>query len=505
MESRENRDFDLYKDIQGRTNGEIYIGVVGPVRTGKSTFIKRFMDLFVLPNMEDENARRRAEDEMPQSAAGKTIMTTEPKFIPQEAAGITLEDQSKIKVRLIDCVGFMVQGASGHMEGDVSRMVKTPWMEKEIPFVDAARIGTEKVIRDHATIGIVVATDGTIGELEREAYVEAEQTTVAKLQEIGKPFVVVLNSMRPYSEETRQLQASMEQTYQTRVVPVNCQQMHREDILHILSAILMEFPVCRIDYFIPKWTEMLAREHPVKAAMIRSAADFLQKIDKIADASALASEKNLALRTNENCEDAFFKDIQVQNINFADGTVTMRMDLDDKFYFDYISEVTGVEVTGEYQMISMLQSMAEMKKEYERVKDAMTAVEQKGYGVVMPGLNDIRMENPVLIQHGGKYGVKMRALSPSIHMIKANIETEIAPIVGSEEQAKDLIEYIKAGEESGEGIWTTNIFGKSVGELMEDGIRSKIMQMDDECQLKLQDTMQKIVNDSNGGMICIII
>lgn len=378
-------------------------------------------------------------------------------------------------------------------------------MEEEIPFVDAARIGTEKVIRDHATIGIVVATDGSIGELEREAYLEAEKTTIAKLQEIGKPYVVVLNSMRPYSDETRRLKDAMEQQYQTKVVPVNCQQMHREDILHIMSAILMEFPVTRIDYFIPKWTEMLPAEHPVKAAIIRAAGEFLNQIDKIADASSIAADKNLTEQINEHSDEAFFKEIQMQNMNLSDGTIVMKIDIDDKYYFAYISEMTGVEIDGEYQMISMLQSMAQMKKEYERVKDAMTAVEQKGYGVVMPGLSDIRMENPVLIQHGGKFGVKMRALSPSIHMIKANIETEIAPIVGSEEQANDLIEYIKAGEESGEGIWTTNIFGKSVGELMEDGIRSKIMQMDDECQMKLQDTMQKIVNDSNGGMICIII
>ena len=384
-------------------------------------------------------------------------------------------------------------------------MVKTPWMEEEIPFVDAARIGTEKVIRDHATIGIVVATDGSIGELEREAYLEAEKTTIAKLQEIGKPYVVVLNSMRPYSDETRRLKDAMEQQYQTKVVPVNCQQMHREDILHIMSAILMEFPVTRIDYFIPKWTEMLPAEHPVKAAIIRAAGEFLNQIDKIADASSIAADKNLTEQINEHSDEAFFKEIQLQNMNLSDGTIVMKIDIDDKYYFAYISEMTGVEIDGEYQMISMLQSMAQMKKEYERVKDAMTAVEQKGYGVVMPGLSDIRMENPVLIQHGGKFGVKMRALSPSIHMIKANIETEIAPIIGSEEQANDLIEYIKAGEESGEGIWTTNIFGKSVGELMEDGIRSKIMQMDDECQMKLQDTMQKIVNDSNGGMICIII
>lgn len=502
MDSRENKDFDLYKDIQGRTKGEIYIGVVGPVRTGKSTFIKRFMDLFVLPYIEDENVRQRAMDELPQSAAGKTIMTTEPKFIPQEAATITLADQSDIRVRLIDCVGFMVEGASGHMEGDENRMVKTPWFEEEIPFVDAARVGTKKVIRDHATIGVVITTDGTIGELPRESYLEAERATIEEIREIGKPYVIVLNCARPYSEETRRLAEAMEQTYQAVVIPVNCQQMHREDVANIMNAILLEFPVTQMDFFIPKWTEMLPREHPIKASILDAALGTLAKIDKVKDVHALSGE-----RTKE----AFYMEekpvgaIQIAGMNLSTGTVTVRMEVDDKYYFAYISDMTGVQITGEYQMISMLRGLSAMKADYEKVKDAMYAVEQKGYGVVMPGLADIKMEDPVLIQHGGKYGVKMRAISPSIHMIKANIETEIAPIVGSEEQAKDLIEYIKAGEESGEGLWTTNIFGKSVGELMEDGIRSKIMQMDDECQLKLQDTMQKIVNDSNGGMICIII
>ena len=502
MDSRENKDFDLYKDIQGRTKGEIYIGVVGPVRTGKSTFIKRFMDLFVLPYIEDENVRQRAMDELPQSAAGKTIMTTEPKFIPQEAATITLADQSDIRVRLIDCVGFMVEGASGHMEGDENRMVKTPWFEEEIPFVDAARVGTKKVIRDHATIGVVITTDGTIGELPRESYLEAERATIEEIREIGKPYVIVLNCARPYSEETRRLAEAMEQTYQAVVIPVNCQQMHREDVANIMNAILLEFPVTQMDFFIPKWTEMLPREHPIKASILDAALGMLAKIDKVKDVHALSGE-----RTKE----AFYMEekpvgtTQIAGMNLSTGTVTVRMEVDDKYYFAYISDMTGVQITGEYQMISMLRGLSAMKADYEKVKDAMYAVEQKGYGVVMPGLADIKMEDPVLIQHGGKYGVKMRAISPSIHMIKANIETEIAPIVGSEEQAKDLIEYIKAGEESGEGLWTTNIFGKSVGELMEDGIRSKIMQMDDECQLKLQDTMQKIVNDSNGGMICIII
>ncbi|MCM1106656.1 MAG: stage IV sporulation protein A [Blautia sp.] len=505
MDGRENKEFDLYKDIQGRTGGEIYIGVVGPVRTGKSTFIKRFMDLFVLPYIEDENVKKRTEDELPQSSAGKTIMTTEPKFIPQEAACITLADKSDIRVRLIDCVGFMVDGANGHMEGDGSRMVKTPWFDEEIPFVEAARIGTRKVIRDHATIGIVVTTDGSIGELPRDSYTEPERTTVEELQEIGKPYVIVLNSGKPYSEETRRLADSMRESYGTMVIPVNCQQMRKEDVMQIMNAILLEFPITRIDFFIPKWTEMLPGSHPVKSAIISAASGMLAHVERAKDVYTITGDSDLAALANEKAGQAFFREILIPGIDLSDGTVTVRMEIDDQFYFAYVSEMTGVKISGEYQMISMLRGLSAMKADYEKVKDAMEAVEQKGYGVVMPGLSDIKMEDPVMIQHGGKFGVKMRAISPSIHMIKANIETEIAPIVGSEEQARDLIEYIKAGEESGEGLWTTNIFGKSVGELMEDGIRSKIMQMDDECQLKLQDTMQKIVNDSNGGLICIII
>ena len=363
----------------------------------------------------------------------------------------------------------------------------------------------EKVIKDHATIGIVVTTDGSIGELPRENYVEAEQTAVEKLKEIGKPYVIVLNSVRPYSSETLALKESLEQEYQAVVVPVNCQQMHREDLVTVMKAILFEFPVTRVDFAIPKWTEMLPMEHKLKAAMIQTASRLMDGIGRVRDAAAVLAGQEWVKSANEQMGEEVFRDIQLQTADLSNGIVTIRMETTEQCYFSYISEMTGMQIEGEYQMISMLRSLSRMKKEYERVEDAMAAVEQKGYGVVMPGLSDIRMEDPVLIQHAGKYGVKMRAISPSIHMIKADIETEIAPIVGSEEQANDLIAYIREGEESKEGIWTTNIFGKSVGELMEDGIRSKILQMDDECQLKLQDTMQKIVNDSNGGMICIII
>ena len=388
-------EFDLYKDIQKRTNGEIYIGVVGPVRTGKSTFIKRFMDLFVLPYIEDEEEKKRTLDELPQSAAGKTIMTTEPKFIPQEAAEITLADESSVSVRLIDCVGFMVEGANGHLEGDGYRMVHTPWFEEEIPFSDAARIGTEKVIKDHATIGIVVTTDGSIGELPRENYVEAEQTAVEKLKEIGKPYVIVLNSVRPYSSETLALKESLEQEYQAVVVPVNCQQMHREDLVTVMKAILFEFPVTRVDFAIPKWTEMLPMEHKLKAAMIQTASRLMDGIGRVRDAAAVLAGQEWVKSANEQMGEEVFRDIQLQTADLSNGTVTIRMETTEQCYFSYISEMTGMQIEGEYQMISMLRSLSRMKKEYERVEDAMAAVEQKGYGVVMPGLSDIRMEDPV--------------------------------------------------------------------------------------------------------------
>ena len=486
--------FQVYKDMKARTNGEIYIGVVGPVRTGKSTFIKRFMDLLVLPNMTDIHAKERTQDELPQSASGTTIMTTEPKFVPKEAAGVKLSDDLEVKIRMIDCVGFMAEGASGHIEKDEERQVKTPWFEYEIPFTKAAAIGTQKVIRDHATIGIVVTTDGTIGELPRNAYVKAEEQTVEELNAIAKPYVILLNSQKPYSDETMELAAELKEKYQTAVLPVNCEQLRKDDIVRILENILCEFPVTRVEFFIPKWTEMLKPEHPMKAEIIKTASGILDSMHKTGDVRALSFTP-----------EQYVSQIKIDETDLATGRVVVRMDLDDKYYYENISELTGVPIAGEYELISMIKEMAGQKEAYEKVSDAFEAVQVKGYGVVSPGLSDIKMEEPVLIRHGNKFGVKMKAVSPSIHMIRANIETEIAPIVGSEEQANDLISYIKQGQQSEEGAWETNIFGKSVGELMEDGIRNKIAMMDDECQMKLQDTMQKIVNDNTGGMVCIII
>ncbi|MCU6760961.1 Stage IV sporulation protein A [uncultured Roseburia sp.] len=495
MDKINTNTYDLYRDIQRRTNGEIYLGVVGPVRSGKSTFIKRFMDLMVLPNMEDASDRERTIDELPQSAQGKTIMTTEPKFIPKEAANIFLAEDLPVQIRLIDCVGFLIEGANGHMEEGNQRMVKTPWMEQEIPFSQAASIGTEKVIKEHATIGIVVTTDGSFTEIPRENYVPAEEKTIAELKEIGKPFVVLLNTPRPYQAESEQLAQQLSEKYQVQVLPVNCEQLKKDDINRILKSVLYEFPITRIEFFIPKWVEMLESSHKVKEAAILNAGTILKNLQFVKDAAVESFEP----------EGDEIKSMRMEQVDFSSGNVKIRMDVDEKLYYENMSEMAGMDISGEYQLISLIRELASVKKEYEKVAEAMQSVQQKGYGVVLPSMSDIQIEEPQLIRHGNKYGVKLKASSPSIHMIRANVETEIAPIIGSEDQAKDLVSYILDNENREEGLWETNIFGKSIGELVEDGINRKITMMDDDSQMKLQDTMQKIVNDSNGGLVCIII
>lgn len=487
---------DIYKDIASRTGGEIYIGVVGPVRTGKSTFIKRFMDLFVLPYMEEGPLKERTIDELPQSSQGKTIMTTEPKFIPQNGVGIRMDDSTDVKVRLVDCVGFVVEGANGHMEGDTQRMVRTPWFAEEIPFEDAAKIGTLKVIKEHATIGVVVTTDGSFGEIDRPNYIEAEKRTIAEMEETGKPYIILLNSERPHSAETESLRASLEEKYGRPVIAVNCKQMQKSDIIKILESVLLEFPVTTVELYIPRWTEMLENEHPVKKELIQYGLNWLGNITKMRD--LYDTDERVSIDQNI-CKPL------VRKIRTSDGTVELRLDVEDRHYFEYLSGIVGAPITSEYQLIHMIRDLSGKKGEYEKVEDAMKSVNARGYGVVSPALSDIVMEEPELITHAGKYGVKIRANSPSIHMIRANIETEIAPIVGNKEQAEDLITYIKDGEYSADGVWSTNIFGKSLGEMMEDGIRDKISRMDDECQTQLQNTMQKVVNDTNGGLVCIII
>ena len=484
--------FSVYKDIKARTGGEIYLGVVGPVRTGKSTFIKRFMELLVLPAIEDEHLKNQTRDELPQSSGGKTIMTTEPKFIPKEAAKLRLEDGIEAKVRLIDCVGFMVDGAAGHIENQQERLVKTPWYEYQIPFTKAAEIGTRKVITDHSTIGLVVTTDGTIGDLKRETYMPAEEKTVQELKEIGKPFIVLLNSTRPYSEDTERMAEEMSKKYDVTVLPVNCEQLKKEDIFRILERVLKEFPVTQMNFFIPKWLEILSPDHWLKAGVIQAASDLLGKVTHMKDITD--SLLNVVTDT--------IRGMKVNRMDLSDGTVSVDVDVNDNYYYQILSDYVGLPIEGEYQLMQTLSSLAKMKQEYEKVQNAISQVRLRGYGVVTPERSEIMLDEPQVIKHGNKYGVKMKAEAPSINMIKAHIETEIAPIVGSQQQAEDLITYIKQNaRESEDGIWNTNIFGKSIQQIVEDGIQAKVSQVTEDCQMKLQDTLQKIINDSNGGMI----
>ena len=487
--------FQVYRDMKARTNGEIYIGVVGPVRTGKSTFIKRFMDLLVLPNMTDEHAKERTKDELPQSASGTTIMTTEPKFVPKEAASVKLSEDVEVKIRLIDCVGFMVEGASGHIENDVERQVKTPWFEYEIPFTKAAAIGTQKVIHDHATIGFVVTTDGSVTDLPRENYIEAEEKTVRELKTIGKPFLILLNCKKPYADETKSLRDELEQKYGASVVAVNCEQMKPDDINEIMKQVLYEFPITEVEFYIPKWVEILSREHRIKKDLLEQVRSVMNGLE---DVRSIVSQEM-------NTESSYICDMEVEQVEMDSGKVRIQVKYEPSYYYEVLSELTGTEIRGEYELISTVKELASMREELSSLKDAFASVKMKGYGVVTPAKEDIKLEEPVIIKQGSKYGVKICSEAPSVHMIRANIETEIAPIVGSEKQAQDLAEYIKKESETPEGVWGTNIFGKTVEELVMDGMRNKIAMIGDESQMKLQDSMQKIVNDTNGGLVCIII
>ncbi len=494
MQNDSINTYDLYNDIKNRTGGEIYIGVLGPVRTGKSTFIKRFMEEMVLPYMEDEHARIRAQDELPQSAGGKTITTTEPKFIPNEAASVVLSGEIPVSVRLIDCVGYMVEGAAGHMEEDMERMVKTPWFDYEIPFTQAAEIGTDKVMNDHSTIGLVITTDGSFGEIPRGNYLEAEEKTILALKKLRKPFLVLVNSQKPYSEDARRIAGEIGDKYGVATVTVNCEQLKKEDIHMLLENVLYEFPISSIEFYMPKWVEMLPWDNRMKQDIIGQVGAMMKDYSTIRDVRS----KPIELSSE------YIKRCKTDAICLSDGVIRVTLDAEESYYYEMLTEMVGETITDEYQLISKLKSFAAMKHEYTKVLDAVNMVRIKGYGVVTPDKDEITLEKPELIKHGNKFGVKIKASSPSIHMIRANIETEIAPIVGTEEQANDLIGFINQ-EDKESGIWNTNIFGKTVEQLVNDGITAKVAVIGEESQLKLQDTMQKIVNDSNGGMVCIII
>ncbi len=486
---------NLYKDIKARTGGDIYIGVVGPVRTGKSTFIKHFMELIVLPNMEPSPLRERAKDELPQASGGKTIMTTEPKFIPQEAAHITLGDGLSMKVRLIDCVGYMVEGASGHMENEQERLVKTPWYDYEIPFTKAAEIGTKKVITDHSTVGIVITADGSFGELERAQYEAAEQKTIEELKQLRKPFVLLLNSQYPHNPNTITLAASLKEKYACDVLPVSCEQLRKEDILTILKSILLEFPVTSLNFYIPKWVEALPPSHWLKAALLETLQEGLSSMQKMKD-----------LYTQSFPENPYIQSIKIQEIHLDSGRVDIAVSFDEIYYYNILSDLIGIPISNEYDFIDTIRDLASKKMEYEEAAAALATAREQGYSILKPTRSDVTLKEPEIIRHGSKYGVKIQASAPSIHLIKANISTEIAPIVGTEEQARDLVDYMKE-ESSGEdsSIWNVNIFGKTMEQMVNEGIQTKASKINSDSQQKLQNTMEKIVNEGNGGMVCIII
>ncbi|OGO89584.1 MAG: stage IV sporulation protein A [Clostridiales bacterium GWE2_32_10] len=489
--------FNIYKDIAERTNGDIYIGVVGPVRTGKSTFIKRFMDLFVIPHIENDFVKERAQDELPQSSDGTTIMTTEPKFIPNESAMVTLNEDISFKIRMIDCVGYVVKGANGHYEGENPRMVHTPWSEEDMPFEKAAEMGTYKVISEHSTIGIVVTTDGSITGIPRESYEEAEEKTISQLKAINKPFVILLNSRTPYSEGAQNLANKLAEKYGTCVIPINCLQLKREDITNILEKILYEFPIQEIRINFPKWLESMENSYWLKKSMIEHIKSSSEKVFKISDV------KN-AVEAYSGSEHV--KKTYLNSINLAAGIANIDLSLLDELFYRVISETAGVEINSDAELINTLKKLALTKEQYEKVSYALSEVEQKGYGVVIPRLDELILDDPQVIRQGNKYGVKLKARGPSLHIIKANIETEISPIVGTQEQSEDLLNYLTSEvERDPSKIWQSNLFGKPLHELVSGELQSKINKMSYDSQERLQETLQKVINDGSGNLICIVL
>jgi len=490
-------NLEIYQDIAKRTDGDIYVGVVGPVRTGKSTFIKRFMDLLVIPNIENEYKRERAKDELPQSAAGRTIMTTEPKFIPNEAVEITIGDNLKLKTRMVDCVGYLVNNALGYMEEDVPRMVKTPWSEEEMPFEQAAEIGTKKVINEHSTIGILVTTDGSITEIPREDYIEAEERVVRELKTLNKPFVIVLNTDNPYSEETRALAQSLEEKYGAAVLPTDCANLRSEDVNDIFGKILYEFPIERININYPRWIEGLKDDHPLKSELyseIKDALNDVHLIRQIKDGFSRIQKTDIITRTT------------VEDIQLGNGSVTANIGVKEELFYQILTEISGVEVKNEGDLFSIVTSLAQTQKEYDKIAYALNEVKQKGYGIVTPSMDELILDEPEMVKQGSRFGVKLKAKAPSIHMIRADIETEVSPIVGSERQSEELVNYLLSEFESDpKKIWESNIFGKSLHELVNEGLQNKLCRMPEDAQGKLQETLERIINEGSGGLICIIL
>lgn len=488
---------NIYEDISARTGGNVYIGVVGPVRTGKSTFIRRFMEKVVLPNIASEGDLARAKDEMPQSAAGRTVMTTEPKFVPDEAVKIKIGNSSEISVKLADCVGYIVPGAQGQLENGVERNVMTMWSDKPMPFGEAAEFGTTKVINEHSTVALLVTTDGSVGEIPRENYVDAEERVVAALKKSGKPFAVILNSAHPDSPESAALAYSLEEKYGRPVALVNCLELDFDDAGHILDMVLREFPIREIAADVPSWIDALPEGHPVRTGAYSFLFDRAEKIRTLADAEKVFEDVD---------EDGVIKKCVMEKSDYGKGVAYLRLETDGRLFYRTVGELTGLDIDDEGTLIRSLTELAGMKKTYEKYASAISDVESTGYGIVTPGIDDLTLEEPEIIKTQGSYGVRLRASAPSVHLIKADIRTELEPVVGSVAQSEELVKYLLDGfENDPRALWESNMFGKSLYDLMKEGLNNKLGKMPEEARRRLGETLQRLINEGNGGLLCIIL
>lgn len=488
---------NIYRDIARRNNGDVYIGVVGPVRTGKSTFIKKFMDTLVIPNMTNVYQAERTRDELPQSAAGRTIMTTEPKFIPNEAIEITPGDNASMRVRMIDCVGYIVDESLGYQEDGEPRMVNTPWFDHPIPFNDAAELGTKKVICDHSTIGLVVTTDGSFSEIPREGYVDAESRVIRELKAINKPFVVLLNSSAPQSADAKRIAAEIEREHDVSVMTVNCEELNGDDINGIINKILMEFPLCEIEIKIPCWLNRLPAEHELLSSVYDEVKNSVSDIRNIRDVERVCSHLN----TPEYVKKAYSK-----NIDLGSGTATLELEFEDGIFYKVLSECSGTQIRNDEELLKELSELSQMKNEYECIREAMESVRTTGYGIVSPKNEEMVLEEPKIIKQGGRYGIKLKACAPSIHLMRADIETSVSPIVGTIKQSEELIEHLLAEyEEDPAKLWESNIFGKTLNELVNDGLKNKLERMPEDARGKLRETLERIINEGSGGLLCLIL